>query len=112
MNQDNMLVIPAYYAQDKVNKIMKIYDLWSDDVPGYEDADAWKEAYYPSFRDSRAVDETMQYMMDNSKSWDAWLIPNFNWAPISWNVCGGADPQETIESMRNELQAALDDINE
>ena len=37
MNQDNMLVIPAYYSQDKVNKIFKIYDLWSDDVPGYDD---------------------------------------------------------------------------
>ena len=112
MNQDNMLVIPAYYPQDKVNKILKIYDFWSDDVPGYEDEDAWKEFYYGSFRDTRAVDETMQYMMDNSKSWDAWLVPNFNWAPISWSVCAGADPQETIESMRNELQAALDDINQ
>ena len=112
MNQDNMLIIPVYYPQEKVNKIFKIYDFWSVDVPGYEDEDSWKEYYYGSFRDTRAVDEIMQYMMDNSKSWDAWLVPGFNWAPISWSVCAGADPQETIESMRNELQAALDDINE
>ncbi len=111
LNQDNMCVIPSYYSQDKVNKIMKIFDLWSDDVPGYEDEDSWKDAYYPCFRDSRAVDETMQYMMDNSKSWKAWLVPGFNWKPISWNVCGGADPQETIDSMKNELQAALDELN-
>ena len=111
MNQDNMLVIPAYYAQDKVNKIFKIYDFWTDDVPGYDDPDSWKEAYYTSFRDSRAVDETMQLMMDNSISYDAWLIPNFAWAEISWSVCAGADVQETYESKRNQLQAALDDIN-
>ena len=111
MNQDNMLVIPAYYAQDKVNKIMKIYDFWSDDVPGYEDADAWKEAYYPSFRDSRAVDETMSLMMANSKSFDSWLIPNFQWAPIAWSVCAGGDVMENYEANKNVLQAALDDIN-
>ena len=111
MNQDNMLVIPAYYSQDKVNKIFKIYDFWSDDVPGYEDEDAWKEAYYASFRDTRAVDETMQYMMDNSKSFDAWLIPNFQWAPIAWSVCAGGDVMENYEANKNVLQAALDDIN-
>ena len=112
MNQDNMFVIPACYSKDKINKIMKIYDIWTTTVPGYEDADAWKEGYYGCFRDTYAVDETMQYIIDNSKSWDAWLIPNFNWQPIAWNVCGGMDPAEVIESMRNELQAALDDINE
>ena len=112
MNQDNMFVIPACYSEEKINKIMKIYDIWTTTVPGYEDADAWKEGYYGCFRDTRAVDESMQYMIDNSKSWDAWLIPNFNWSPISWNVCGGMDPVEVVESMRNELQAALDDINQ
>ena len=111
MNQDNMLVIPAVYSQDKVNKIFKIYDLWTDDVPGYEDEDSWKEAYYGSFRDTRAVDETMQIMMDNSLSWDAWLIPNFNWAPIAWSVCGGGDVSTAMDENRNVLQAALDDIN-
>ena len=111
MNQDNMLVIPSFYSQEKVNKIMKIYDLWTDTVPGYEDSDSWKERYYACYRDERSVDESMQYMMDNSKAWSEWLIPNFQWAPISWSVCAGADPQETIESMRNQLQAALDEMN-
>ncbi len=112
MNQDNMFVIPANYSKDKINKIMKIYDIWTTTVPGYEDEDAWKENYYGAFRDTRAVDETMQLMVDNSLSWDAWLVPGFNWQPIAWSVCSGGDPQETIESMRNELQAALDDINQ
>ena len=111
MNQDNMLVIPSYYSQDKVNKIMKIYDMWSDTVPGYDDPDSWKEYYYAGFRDTRAVDETMQLMMDNSRPYDSWLIPNFNYAPIAWSVCAGADVMATIDSNRNGLQAAIDDIN-
>ena len=110
LNQDNMLIIPSIYGQEKVNKIMKIYDLWSDTVPGYEDDDSWKEYYYASFRDTRAVDETMQYMMDNSIPYDSWLIPNFNYAPIAWSVCAGADVASTYETNRPVLQAAIDDL--
>lgn len=109
LNADNMLIIPSCYSDEKVASIMKIYDFWSDTVPGYDDPDSWKENYYGSFRDARAVDETMQYMMDNSKSWNAWLIPGLNYAPLSWNICGGADVQETYESMKNELQATIDE---
>ena len=112
MNQDNMIVIPNCYDQDKVNKIMKILDLWSTPVPGYEADDSWKDGYYAGFRDSRAVDETMQYMMDNSVSWKAWLIPGLNYGPVSWDVCAGRDPQETVEARKNELQAALDEMNQ
>ena len=51
-------------------------------------------------------------MMDNSISWKAWLIPGLNYQPVSWEICGGRDPQETIEARRNELQAALDEFNQ
>lgn len=111
LNSDNMFVIPNCYSQDKVNKIMKIMDLWMTTTPGYDDPDAWKEGYYPAFRDTRAVDETMQYMMDNSIPWKAWLIPGLNYQPVSWEICGGRDPQETIEAHLPELQATLDEMN-
>ncbi len=109
LNMDNMLVIPSCYSQEKVNKIMKIYDFWSDTVPGYDDPDSWKEYYYASFRDTRAVDETLQLMIDNPKAWNAWLVPNLQYQPIAWAICGGNDPQETLESMKNELQATIDE---
>ena len=111
MNGDNMWAIPNCYSQDKVNKIMKIIDFWTTTTPGYEDEDAWKEGYYAGFRDTRAVDETMQYMMDNSVSWKAWLIPGLNYPPVSWDICGGRDVAETIEARKPELQATLDEMN-
>lgn len=111
LNGDNMFVIPNCYSQDKVNKIMKIMDLWTTTTPGYEDEDGWKEGYYAGFRDTRAVDETLQYMMDNSVPWKAWLIPGLNYAPVSWDICGGGDPSEVIEARKPELQAALDEMN-
>ena len=111
LNGDNMFVIPNCYSQDKVNKIMKIMDLWTTTTPGYEDEDGWKEGYYAGFRDTRAVDETIQYMMDNSVPWKAWLIPGLNYSPVAWDICGGRDPIETIEARTPELQAALDEMN-
>ena len=111
LNGDNMWAIPNCYAQDKVNKIMKIIDFWTTTTPGYEDEDAWKEGYYAGFRDTRAVDETMQYMMDNSISWKAWLIPGLNYQPVSWDICAGNDPAEVIEARKPELQATLDEMN-
>jgi hypothetical protein len=90
---------------------MKIMDLWTTPTPGYEADDAWKDAYYAGFRDSRAVDETMQLMMDNSVPFKEWLIPDFNYPPVFWDICGGRDVQETIEEKKNELQAALDEMN-
>ena len=111
LNSDNMFVIPNCYSQDKVNKIMKIIDFWTTTTPGYEDEEAWKEGYYAGFRDTRAVDETMQYMMDNSVPWKAWLIPGLNYQPVSWDICAGNDPAEVIEARKPELQATLDEMN-
>ena len=109
LNNDHMLIIPSIYPQDKVNKILKIYDIITDSVPGYDDPDSWKESYYASFRDSRAVDETMQFMMDNSKPYIDWLVPGLDCRPLAWNICGGADVAETYESMKNSLQGVIDE---
>ena len=109
LNNDHMLIIPSMYSQDKVNKILKIYDLITEPVPGYDDPNSWKEGYYACFRDSRAVDETMQFMMDNSKPYIDWLIPGLDCRPLAWNICGGADVQETYDSMKNSLQGAIDE---
>ena len=109
LNNDHMLVIPSIYSQDKVNKILKIYDFVTDPVPGYDDPDSWKESYYAGFRDTRAVDETMQIMMDNSRAYIDWLVPGLDCRPLAWNICGGADISETYESMKNSLQAVLDE---
>ncbi|MBR5402531.1 MAG: hypothetical protein IK102_12075 [Treponema sp.] len=114
-NQDNMLVIPAFYSQEKVNKLMKIYDLWTDPVPGYDDDDAWKENFYSNFRDTRAVDETMAMMRENSKAFTEWLLPNFRdtYSQItwSWSDTPWETPQQGIERVGNALQGYLDDIN-
>ena len=111
LNGDVMFAIPNCYEQEKVNKIMKIVDLWTTPTPGYNDEDSWKDGYYAGFRDSRAVDETLQYMVDNSIPWKAWLIPGMDFGKIAIDISWGRDAQETVEARTNELQAALDELN-
>jgi len=50
----NVLVIPATFKPAEVEKILYAINLWSMPV-----TDNWKEGLYGSFRDRRAVDETM-----------------------------------------------------
>ena len=111
IHDSNMTVIPSCYDDTRAENIAKAVDLWLEQTPGYDSPDSWKEGYYAGFRDTRAVDETIQYMMDNSVPWKAWLIPGLNYSPVAWDICGGRDPIETIEARTPELQAALDEMN-
>lgn len=55
---DNFWMIPNVYDAETLKKIGFIYDLWTNDTPGYEDADEnWQGLMY-SETDDRAVDET------------------------------------------------------
>ena len=64
-----------------------------------------------AFRDSRAVDETIQYMMDNPVAHYDWLIPGLDIGPYSWDIFAGADVSTTLENKKNETQALLDQMN-
>lgn len=111
LNSSNMWVIPSFYDDATLNKIAKIVDFYTEDVPEYDDPEAWKEGYWSSFRDERAVDETLQLMMDNARETIQSMIPDLNIAEFSWNVCGGADPVEIYEQFKDSWQSRLDAVN-
>ena len=111
LHDDNTYVIPGCYDDETAEKIAKIFDLWSDPTPGYG-PDAWKEDYYPRFRDERAVDETLQYMKDNGVVRYDPLISGLNLGNIIWNVYPGYQtPQEAYEETKNAFQALIDEAN-
>ena len=105
LNSSNMWVIPSYYDDATLAKIAKIVDFYTEDVPEYDDPEAWKEGYWSSFRDERAVNETLQLMMDNATESIQTLVPDLNVAEMSWSICGGADPMETYETLFDRLSA-------
>lgn len=112
IHDSNMWVIPSVYDDARAAKIMKIVDFYTDDVPGYDDPDSWKDAYYAGFRDTRAVDETLQLMMDTPNPRFDTLISGLNQGDIIWGVTGGSQtPQEAYEACKNSWQSLIDDAN-
>jgi len=57
--RDNVMVIPATYKPDEIDKILWAVALWYTPVD-----DDWKSGQYNLFRDSRAVDETLELIRD------------------------------------------------
>ena len=108
-----MWVLPNLYDDATANKIMKIADFWTDEVPGYGGPDAWKTAsYLQGFRDDRALEETCALMVANSPERLDTIIPDFsqeymvNKISHGWNT-----PQEAYEIEKAEIQARLDAVN-
>ncbi len=111
LHDTNMCIIPSCYDHERVEKIAKAVDLWLEPTPGYDTPDAWKEGYYAGFRDSRAVDETLELMAQTPNPRFDTLIPGIDRNMI-WQICGGwQTPTEAYEESKNVLQGLLDDCN-
>ena len=121
---DNLYVIPACYSQEKAWKIAFVYDLVTNDVPGYEGYPSWKYGYYNNFKDSEAVDLTLPRLMANAGP----LFENsingltgndgLHGALLWWNIVavasedgGQQTPAARAEAIRNTVQSYLDAAN-
>ena len=59
----SVYIIPSSYSKDEANTIALVFDIITDQVPGYCDPeDVWREAYYEFVKDGRSADETLQRM--------------------------------------------------
>lgn len=112
LHDSNMCVIPSCYDDKRAEKIAKAVDLWLEDVPGYDSPDAWKEGFYAGFRDSRAVDETLELMAKTPNPRFDTLISGLSQGDMIWGVCGGyITPAEAWEGAKNQWQALVDECN-
>lgn len=116
-DKENVLFIPSSYNATEANEIAFAYDLFTDPVPGYEDGDAWKEAYYNSYKDKRAVDETLQMMKRGKNirnrldSYVAGLSDNMG-SGFIWDIAGGGiTPAEGVDAKMDAWNACIADQN-
>lgn len=118
--EDNVLVIPSCYDEDKAWKIAFAYDLYTQPVPGFEDDDtAWKAGYYGSMRDTESVDLTMARLVKGGKLMHHLMISGIDLGnDILYNVgtANNADgiaytPAQKAEQLREAWGAALEDAN-
>ena len=111
-HNSNMCVIPSCYDANRIENIAKAVDLWLEPTPGYDSPDAWKESYYGVFKDSRAVDETLQLMMDTPNPRYDSLISGLSTGDMIWGIWGGwVTPVEAYENCKNVWQGLIDDCN-
>ena len=110
---NNPACIPACYDADRAWKIAFAWNLYTNDVPGYEDSDSWKAAYYKTYKDTRSVDETLAMMRTKGMITYHALIPNMQFGPeLTWQVGPGSAPiSETISAIADTWKAYIDDAN-
>lgn len=111
---ENIAVIPASYDKETAEKIAFAYNLWTNPTPGYEEEGDWKSSYYTSFRDERAVDETLETMYQPGVGRIDYLalVYGMSFGDIGYNVYGlNQTPAEKIEEVSGTWQALLEDAN-
>ncbi|MGL4737106.1 MAG: ABC transporter substrate-binding protein [Cellulosilyticaceae bacterium] len=112
MGTINMQVMSA--ATKEPEKVAVLMKEWNDYVEG-ENADSWKEEWYPWFRDANAVDETMvmQKVFENRVFGDYNKFPGAIgkvdekiFTPLSK---GEVTPAAAVEAVTPELEAIIKD---
>lgn len=116
--EDNVLVIPACYDEEKAWKIAFAYNLYTQPIPGYEDTETWQAGYYGSFRDTESVDltlarlvtggELMHHLMVSGIDLGNDLLYSLGYADSEGNVY---TPAQKAESLREAWGAYINDAN-
>jgi len=109
-SRENVMVIPSIYKAADVDRIMYALALWY--TPQTDD---WKSGWYATFRDRRAVNETLELIRDTSlhihKNYV--LIPGLNRGDIAWNMWyHEGDPAQLIESVSENWNSLIKEVND
>ncbi|ONI44070.1 hypothetical protein AN641_08355 [Candidatus Epulonipiscioides gigas] len=108
-------VLPNSYTKEEAEDIAFALDLWTEPAPGYDDPDAWMAASYPSYRDARAVEETLVIMRDPevmASDYSLFISSKVKVTQaaedVYWNRM---TPNEAVEAQKSIWQAELDKLN-
>jgi ABC-type glycerol-3-phosphate transport system substrate-binding protein len=108
----HLLVIPSTFTTAQVQTIVSAVDGWFKpvDTSPY----AWKDSLWHVFRDSRAVDETMEIVRDHRRSLVQYhrFISGLERGHIAWQMWYyEGDPAQLIESVTPSWNALINDMN-
>lgn len=112
---DNIIVMPQCFDDEKAEKIAFAFDLYTEPTPGYTLDEAYKQQYYDQFRDDRAVDETLDMMHQEEHKQTSYLpmIGDIDLGDFCYGVYAGAEtPAKKIESLTSQWDANINDVNE
>jgi len=99
--EDNVMVIPANYSDEKARDLAIIYDLYTAPIPGFEDQEDWKINYYMTMDDTRSVDESLAYLVGNGEPLYDTMVSGISLgADILWELGDTYMPAERAEQLR------------
>jgi ABC-type glycerol-3-phosphate transport system substrate-binding protein len=107
---ENVMVIPRTFNRDQVDAIMWAVQAWNIAV----DAN-WRLGQYQSFRDIRAVNETMAIIRDPARQqWKFHIfIPGLQRGNIAWEMWHfDGEPAQLVESVSQNWNLRIEDANE
>lgn len=108
---NNVIAIPACYDADKAWKLAFAWNLYTDDVPGYE---GWLDMshIYAGMRDTRAVEETYVMLTEKGTVNYAEILPSLDIGPdFTWNFGPGSVVSESVEAIRDTWKSYIDAAN-
>lgn len=107
---DNMMVIPACYSADKAWKIAFAYDIYTDEIPGFEGQENWKNQYYSVFEDLEVTDVTMKISKEASTVQYHTVVAGIEIGPdLLWTDLSSV--AKSAEAIREKWKAAIDEAN-
>ena len=108
---DNLYCIPACYDEDRARKIAFAFDLYTDEVPGFEGYEGWMSGYAQTF-DQRAIEETIATLRTNGMVPFHDMVPNINFGPdFLYSINGDADISALVEAIKEPWCTAIDEAN-
>lgn len=110
---ENIVVMPVTLSKEEAEDVAFAYNLYTEITPGYEDID-WKEAFYPFFRDTRAVEETLPLFYEPGHGTISYLssIAGIDYGDVTYDLDAGAlTPAESAEKVQQLWQSFIDVAN-
>ena len=111
---NNPHAIPGCYDEQRAWNIAFAWNLWTDDVAGYEGYNGYLSTARQGVYDERAVDETITMMSEPDHGTVAFhgVIPNLqSGAELTWNIVPGADVAACTEAIAGTWKAYVDEAN-
>lgn len=112
--RENILIIPSCFSDQEIADVAFAYNIFTEDTPGYEDDDtSWKGSYEALFKDQRAVNETLDLMINKLPQVmrPTILLPDYvnDWI---YNIdAGAATAAEQLEAYGSQWQQMVDEFN-
>ena len=109
---DNVYAIPACYDAEKAWKIAFAYDVYTEPIPGFENYNPQKSGYYSSFRDTEAVDLTIERLFVNGRATFHTMVSGIDLGPqVFWAINKDNTPAQQAESIRETWAAYIEEAN-